>query len=175
MKKNMLWLMGKACFLLALISAGQVQRAFAQAEFKPWGNLDGIRTKGQLMEFNTRLVVVYKDWKKIHFTGKEMQRPKYTRTSDQQQEVTTMIDSLQFTETIKSNSRGSATVVIKCISHSDTTVKGVYFNVSLPANVYLASLVKSNDGVEQKLDQSNPNGDGIYWYNNAKDIVLTTP
>jgi hypothetical protein len=175
MKRDMAGLVTKACVMVLFALAFQSRHVFAQAEFKPWGNLDGIRIKGQLMEFNTRLVVVYKDWKKIHFTGKEMQRPKYTRTSGELQEVTTMIDSLQFTETVKSNSRGSATVTIKCISHSDTTVKGVYFNVSLPANVYLASMVRSNDGAEQKLDQSNPNSDGIYWYNNAKDIGLTTP
>jgi hypothetical protein len=175
MKGNVLGLAVKACLSVLFIFTFQVRQLFAQAEFKPWGNLDGIRIKGQLMEFNTRLVVVYKDWKKIHFTGKEMQRPKYTRTSSELQEVTTMIDSLQFTETVKSNSRGSATVTIRCIPHSDTTVKGIYFNVSLPAQVYLASMVKSNDGAEQKLDQSNPNSDGIYWYNNAKDIGLSTP
>jgi len=175
MKKNTVRLMIRALLMVLFVFAIQSRHVFAQAEFKPWGNLDGIRIKGQLMEFNTRLVVVYKDWKKIHFTGKEMQRPKYTRTSDELQEVTTMIDSLQFIETVKSNNHGMATVTLKCVSHSDTTVKGIYFNVSLPADVYLASMVRSNNGIEQKLDQSNPNADGIYWYNNAKDIGLTTP
>lgn len=175
MKRTFDGLTFKTCFAVLFAVILPARHLFAQAEFKPWGNLDGIRIKGQLMEFNTRLVVVYTDWKKIHFTGKEMQRPKYTRNSDELQEVTTMIDSLQFTETVKSNSHGMTTVTLKCMPHDDVTVKGIYFNVSLPSNVYSASMVKSNDGTGQKLDQSNPNSDGIYWYNNAKDIGLTTP
>jgi hypothetical protein len=150
-------------------------RSFAQAEFKPWGNLDGIRIKGQLMEFNTRVGVVGNDWAKMKYTGKEMQRPKYTRISDEQQEVNTMIDSLQFTETVTSNSRGSATLTLKCTPHDDITVKGIYFNVSLPAAVYSGNKFKPDDNGEQKLDQSRPGRDGIYWYNNARTISFTTP
>ena len=103
------------------------QKLLAQSEFKPWGNLDGIRVKGQLMDFNTRLVVVGKTWSKMSFTGKESQKPKYTR-NDGAFIVNTWIDSLEFTETVKDAGKGSARVTIKCTVHADTTIKGVYFN-----------------------------------------------
>ena len=44
-----------AFFVLSFIPAKQL---FAQAELMPYGNLNGIRIKGQLMEFNTNIAVV---------------------------------------------------------------------------------------------------------------------
>ncbi|HZX59642.1 MAG TPA: hypothetical protein VFE54_12985, partial [Mucilaginibacter sp.] len=66
----------KVVLLVMTIFMLPAQKLFAQAEFKPWGNMDGIRLKGQLMDFNTRLVVVNNSWSKISFTGKELQKPK---------------------------------------------------------------------------------------------------
>ena len=155
--------------LLAIISP---QRVFAQAEFKPWGNLDGIRVKGQLMEFNSRIVVVYDDWSKKKFTGKEMQKPKYTRISDEQQEVTTMIDSLQFNETMKNTGRGSTEITLRCTSHSETKVEGIYFNISLPASIYANCKFTSGD---KELTFPSSNKEGEYFRGYTKGINLVTP
>jgi hypothetical protein len=143
----------------------------AQAEFKPWGNLDGIRIKGQLMEFNSRIVVVYHDWNKPKYTGKEMQKPKYTRISGEQQEVITMIDSLQFTETMKNTGYGSAEITLKCVPHTDTRVKGVYFNVSLPVNIY-ANGKFSYESKESAFP--NPDQEGGYWHGDTKELSFAS-
>jgi hypothetical protein len=145
------------------------QKLLAQSEFKPWGNLDGIRVKGQLMDFNTRLVVVGKTWSKISFTGKERQKPKYTR-NDGVFTVNTWIDSLEFTETVKDIGKGSAKVTIKCVVHADTTVKGIFFNVSLPESIYAESRVKVGDAAEQSFDQGAIGDEGDYLHVNAKEI-----
>src|SRR3569832_1051283 len=163
---------GHAEFFLLGIAGFPAQKLFAQAEFKPWGNLDGIRVKGQLMEFNTRIAVVYGDWSKMKFTGKEMQRPKYTRISSEQQEVSTMIDSLQFTETVKNTGRGSAEITLKCVSHSEMRVEGIYFNVSLPENIYRNIKFTADD---KELSFPNSDKEGEYFRSNAKKIGWTAP
>ncbi|MBS1530651.1 MAG: hypothetical protein JSU01_10110, partial [Bacteroidetes bacterium] len=161
---------GVAGFLLLLIGTAS-QRADAQAEFRPWGNLEGIRVKGQLMEFNSRIVVVGDNWNKAKFTGKEMQRPKYSRTSEEQQEVSTMIDSLQFTETMKNTGRGSAEIILKCVPHADARVEGIYFNVSLPLSLYANSKF-SYAGNESAFP--NPDQGGEYWHGDAKELRFTS-
>ncbi|MFI5160087.1 MAG: hypothetical protein ACHQHN_02365 [Sphingobacteriales bacterium] len=138
------------------------QKLFAQAEFKPWGNIDGIRVKGQLMDFNTRLVVLGNSWSKVSFTGKERQKPKYTRI-DGAYTVSTWIDSLEFTETVKNIGKGAAKVTVKCTVHADTTVKGIYFNLSLPEDIYKAS-----------LDQSHLDNNGYYLNQNTKELSFTS-
>ncbi len=108
---------------------------FGQAEIEPWGNLSGIRIKGQLMEAETALCVVKKYWSSIVSTGKERQRPKYVRKG-RQQIVTTTIDSLYFTETLEDAGAGAATLNVQVQSRSDETVTGVFLRLSLPSRYY---------------------------------------
>ncbi|HVW13931.1 MAG TPA: hypothetical protein VHB54_08920 [Mucilaginibacter sp.] len=156
-----------ALFLLAL----PARQLFAQAEFKPWGNIDGIRVKGQLMPFNTKLVVVFDDWSKADATGKEKQKPKYTR-GDGESTVVTQIDSLHFTETVKDAGKGKAKVIIRCVSGKDIDVQGVYFDISLPANVYAGNTIRL-DGTDKPLDRTHLDSDGEYLHDNAKEVSLT--
>ncbi len=152
----------KVAILALTVFILSAQTLFAQSEFKPWGNLDGIRVKGQLMDFNTRLVVVGNSWSKISFTGKELQKPKYTR-NDGVYTVNTWIDSLEFTETVKDIGKGQAKVTVKCTVHADTTVKGIFFNVSLPEAVYKGS-----------VDPSHPNNEGEYLNQQTKELNFTS-
>lgn len=147
---------------------------FAQSEFKPWGNLNGVRIKGQLMEFNSCITVAGKSWLKVSSTGKELQKPKYTRNGDEQV-VNTQIDSLLFTETVNDNGRGSVKITLRCVFREDTTVKGVYFNVSLPENIYAGSMVKMGDGKEQPFGQLRLNTDREYLHEQAKEIGFAVP
>ncbi|MBS1504212.1 MAG: hypothetical protein JST32_19240, partial [Bacteroidetes bacterium] len=155
-----------ALFLLAL----PARQVFAQAEFKPWGNIDGIRVKGQLMPFNTKLVVVFDDWSKADATGKEKQKPKYTR-GDGESTVVTQIDSLHFTETVKDIGRGKARVTIQCVSGKDVTVQGVYFCVSLSGSIYNVNSLKL-DGADKTFNCSQLNGDGEYLNGNAQEVSV---
>jgi hypothetical protein len=148
-----------------------LQKVIAQAEFKPWGNLNGIRIKGQLMEFNSCITMAGKGWLKQSSTGKELQKPQYVRNGNEQI-VNTQIDSLQFTETVKDDGSGSVKITIKCLSQKDITVKGVYFNISLPETVYAPALVRIGNGKEQPLDQLHLNNEGEYLQDNTKEICF---
>ena len=68
------------CFLQAIF----FNRAFSQTEVEPWGNIKGIRIDGQLIEFESSLQVVNKDWSRIMATALERQRPKYKRDGTKQ-------------------------------------------------------------------------------------------
>ena len=163
----------KACICILIILILPEQRLFAQTEFKPWGNLDGIRIKGQLMEFNTRIVVIGQNWKKFSFTGKELQKPKYTR-QNKEAEVNTQIGDLQFVINSKDEGSGEARLTIKCLVQKDTTVKGIYFNLSLPEKIYSKSPIKIDNDKEQLLDQSHISPDSVYFQSTAKRISLAS-
>jgi hypothetical protein len=164
----------KVAILAMMIFTFPAQKLFAQVEFKPWGNIDGIRIKGQLMEFNTRLVIVGNSWAKVSFTGKERQKPKYTR-NDGVYTVNTWIDSLEFTETVKDIGKGSAKVTVKCTVHADTTVKGIFLNLSLPESTYSVSSIKAGNGNEQQFDQSQGSDGNEYLHVNVNKLNFTAP
>jgi hypothetical protein len=148
------------------------QKLLAQSEFKPWGNLNGIRIKGQLMEFNSCITVVGKSWSKVSSTGKELQNPKYVRTNDKQI-VNTQIGSLQFKETVAENGRGAIKVTIKCLPQKDTTLKGVYFNVSLPEAIYKGATVKLGNDKKQLLSETDLDNEGDYLHSSAQEIYFS--
>ncbi|WP_184546803.1 hypothetical protein [Mucilaginibacter sp. FT3.2] len=111
------------------------QKAHSQAELMPYGNLNGIRVKGQLMDFNTSIDVVANSWHKINSTGKERQRPKFKRNGDVET-VNTAIDSLAFTETVEDIGKGKIRVNITCDVRKDTSIIGAYLGLHLPKSVY---------------------------------------
>jgi len=121
--------------LVLSVVLSSLQNVFAQAEVQPWGNMQGIRIDGQLMQFETNLSVVKKDWSDVQSTGKERQRPKYMRNGSRQI-ITTNIDSLYFTETINEAGKGNATVTVQLNAKAAVLIEGVYFTVSLADNYY---------------------------------------
>lgn len=102
--------------------------AIAQAELMPWGDLNGIRVHGQLMDFTTNLNVVGDSWSDVKFSGKELQRPKFER-SGQTQVVNTIIKGLIFTETVEDLGVGQCKVSISFKADADQQLTGVYLGV----------------------------------------------
>jgi hypothetical protein len=123
---------------LLLVLLSFQKNVFAQAEFMPYGNLNGIRIKGQLMPFNTSINVVGNSWIKIKSTGKELQKPQFKRIGNLQI-VNTAIDSLDFIVTNEDIGYGKVKLTIKCTINHDTTVKGIYLGARLPKTVYTNS------------------------------------
>src|SRR6185437_15270510 len=97
--------------MILLIPVLWALRVMAQPELEPWGNLDGIRVKGQLMEFGTSIRVVRADGS-VAATAKERQMPRYSRNGPMQN-VQTQIDSLYFTEEVQDVGEGSARIVVR--------------------------------------------------------------
>lgn len=165
---------------LALACLFAVEPLFSQTELAPWGNITGIRIDGQLMEFESNLSVVAKSWSAIKATGKEKQRPKYTR-KENQQVVTTNIDSLYFTEEVTDVGTGSASVSVQLNAHADVPVAGVYFCVSLPQAYYAGGTIQPDHLKPVKLsepaaslDQSlrAPAG-SVTFFSHDRQLVIT--
>jgi len=130
----------KACSAIIVLSMVAmltcfVNVSFGQAEVEPWGNITGIRNSGQLIEFESGISLVNKDWSKIQSTGKEKQRPHFKRNGDEQI-MTSAIDSLFFNETVKDIGNGKIRVSIKLAAHADLESDLVYFTIKFPANIY---------------------------------------
>ncbi|NLZ94486.1 MAG: hypothetical protein GX921_01515 [Bacteroidales bacterium] len=118
------------CFLLVLFSL--TLKASGQTEVMAWGNITGIRIDGQLIDFESSIVVVGKDKSFEHSTGKERQvRPQYFRDG-QVQTVTTEIDDISFTQVVTDLSKGKARVEINLQSDTTLNLDGVYLRIQQP-------------------------------------------
>ena len=126
-----------------LLGAGLPQ-AYGQAELNPWGNLAGMRVQGQLLEFETSLRTVHPNWTRVRATAKERQRPKYIR-QDGKQIVTTVVDSLAFTETVTDTQTGQADVMVAFQALANRELQGTYLALALPQNTYAAGTVEFLD------------------------------
>jgi O-glycosyl hydrolase len=115
-----------------LIFTGKVN---GQTEVEPWGNITGIRRHGQLFKFESSLRIIGGDGKQAGETAKERQRPHYARAG-QKQIITTNMDSLFFTETVKDACWHKAKVKVKTQPQADGHYQGVYFCITLPAEEY---------------------------------------
>jgi O-glycosyl hydrolase len=136
-----------------------------------WGNLTGIRVEGQLMEFETSLRVVGKDWNKINATGRERQHPRYDREGAIQT-INTDIGGFKFTETVKENGSGSAIVNVTAISGKDTVLSGVFFCIDIPSEYYSNATIRLNgSSKKQKLADKVSDSD-IIKNLSAKSMVV---
>ncbi len=108
---------------------------FSQTEVEPWGNISGIRIDGQLLQFETQINLAQKDGSGILTTGKERQRPMYSRKGNTQI-ISSNLDSLYFTETVSDNGKSSAEVNIELAARADIPAQGVYYGFLLPMEYY---------------------------------------
>ncbi|WP_295675534.1 hypothetical protein, partial [uncultured Mucilaginibacter sp.] len=104
-------------------------QAFCQAEVEPWGNINGIRKKGQLFNFESSIVVVKGN--QFISTGKERQQPHYKRSGDDQI-ITTNIDSLFIKEVVTDLSGGRINVTVTLNAHAAIVNDGIFFCLTLP-------------------------------------------
>ncbi|TSD65026.1 hypothetical protein FFF34_014140 [Inquilinus sp. KBS0705] len=155
----------------AIILVFSIQKASAQAELMPYGNLNGIRIKGQLMPFDTRINVVRQNWGKIKYTGKELQKPKFSREGDTQT-VITNIDSVFITETVKDQGKGNVKITVRCDIHKDTLIKAIYFGIKLPKSIYANASLKLENVNADLIRIANEPG---YQSDYVKGIAFTTP
>ena len=127
-------------FILFFISP-----ALAQPEVMAWGNLTGIRTEGQLLNFESSLRVVEKGWAAYNATGREKQKPKYKREG-QTQIVSTKIGGISFTESVEECGTGCANVTVKTSAEADTTVEGAFICITLPAGNFSKGILWVKNG-----------------------------
>lgn len=117
----------------ALLASGRP--VGAQAVFTAWGNVEGIRLSGQLIPFETSLCLYGPDGREITRTGKERQRPRYTRTGAAARQVTTQLGRLSFVESLNESTAGITNLVVRVTADSATTASA-YLCVDAPRAVY---------------------------------------
>lgn len=123
--------MKKTIYLL-LIFFSLIFNASAQTEVMAWGNITGVRIDGQLINFESSIVVVGKNESFVHATGKERQvRPQYFRDGEVQT-VTTEIDGIHFTQVVTDLSKGKARLEINLQSDTTLNLDGVYLRIQQP-------------------------------------------
>jgi hypothetical protein len=128
-----------------LITVFSLNFTHAQPVVMAWGNMNGIRVEGQLMEFETSLCIVDKDWSNITATRKEGQPTEYHRDG-KLQTVNIDLKGFDFTEKIKADGRGGAVVSVKTTAKRDTAVEGIFFRVDLPGKHYSGASARIGKG-----------------------------
>jgi hypothetical protein len=154
-----------ACFCYLLIT----NHTFAQPILEPWGNISGIRIDGQLMKIESSLLLVKKD-STVQATGKERQRPHFSREG-KQQIVTTNIDSIYFEEIVADMTKGNANVTIKVTSKADQPLQGIYFSFLLDEKDYSNGTAQIDHLKRVQLFENSLN---TYFKTPAKTIAVTS-
>jgi hypothetical protein len=145
---------------------------FAQAELQPWGNISGIRVKGELMKIGSNLSVVGKNGTSGKSTAKERQRPHFIRVGNQQI-VTTNIDSIYFKEIVADAGSGMAKINITATSKADEEFQGIYFTFLLNEKDYLKGSARINNLKAASLSKPE-NALNKYFETPAKTIEFNS-
>ncbi|MDZ7725028.1 MAG: hypothetical protein U5R06_19995 [candidate division KSB1 bacterium] len=122
----------------------------AQPECRPWGNLQGIRVQGHVIDFKTSLCIIGEDLMHVTHTAKEKQRPQYHREGDAQV-ISTRLDDIEFKEIVKSAGTGAAELHIQALAKTDSMVSGVFLCLTLPATHYENAEIDLQDSSATKL------------------------
>ena len=142
-------------FLLLIILTPLL--GLSQMEFTTWGNITGIRIDNQLMQFKSSLVFVDEGMNE-RITRKEGQQIDFKRVEDKKV-FSYVMDSIQWTKRLYSDSDGSTVVDIDFSSTIDTLINGAYFRVELPPAF----------GSETKFDFKNPSTISLKDISNSFD------
>ena len=157
-------------FLLAYILMPLL--GLSQTEFTTWGNITGIRIDNQLMEFKSSLVIVDED-KDERITRKEGQQIDFKRLEDKKV-FSYVMDSIQWTKTLFSDSGGSTVVDIDFSSTNDTLINGAYFRIELPSEFDFDTKFNFSNPSTISLKDINNSFDGADYKSPATAVKVTS-
>ncbi len=139
-------------FVMGFVVLGaSVEQSFGQAELAAWGNLNGIRIEGQLMNVPTSICLIGPSMAEIARSEKEKQRPIYKREGNRQI-VTTEISKFLFTVTVNDTGTGRAGMNVKTTAVEDTTLSGVFLCFELPVEQYPDAEIKLIDSAASNME-----------------------
>jgi hypothetical protein len=116
-------------YLIILNSSPEL---LSQPEVYAWGNMRGIRVEGQLMNFESKLVVAGSSWFDMHVTAKERQLPQYSRDNNRQI-VTTRLQNFHFVQTVEHTGKGKAEINVQVKAEKGADVTGIFFMIDFPS------------------------------------------
>jgi len=128
-----------------------INKSYAQAELTAWGNLNGIRIEGQLINFKTSISLIGPSMMDVTETAKEKQRPIYTRKGSKQF-VTTELSKFALTEMVQDTGNEKVKINIKVKAVADTTLTGAFLCFDLPADDYADAKIQLIDSTVSKID-----------------------
>ncbi|MDD4033619.1 MAG: hypothetical protein PHS48_10290, partial [Bacteroidales bacterium] len=166
-------------FTSAILFLTMLSPIKAQTEVMAWGNMTGIRIEGQLMDFESSLRVVGKNWESLNATGKERQSPKYDREG-QTQSVTTSIGKIKFSQIVDDVATGNVKVSVKVTADQDTLLQGIFFTLDLSDASYANAEVKFINGspsgkAKLNLSRIDAANNANPYKVTAKGVVISTP
>ena len=134
--------------------------SLTQPEVYAWGNFNGIRIDGQLMEFRSSLRIQDVDGNDIHITAKEQQRPRFLRNGATQI-ISTQLDKIDFTMEVTEAGNGSANVTVTASSDTTISVGGVFFTLELPAKYYAEGSIEIDGSTSRNIELRSISDDEI--------------
>ena len=135
--------------LLALTGA-----AFAQPEVMAWGNLNGLRVDGHLLELSTSMCVAQPGIAGVSCTGREKQQNSYSRSGRSEKVSVQMRAPREFrdpqgngwimnaTEVVEDTGPATARVDLEFTSPADADIGGAFLGIELPASVFSGGTVE---------------------------------
>lgn len=117
--------------------------SFAQTEVMAWGNLTGIRIDGQLIEFETFVLIVEKDWSYGFASGRERAQTRFSRENGKAI-VESDMQGVKYRQVVTDVKRGETYVELAFSSDSTRQAEGVYYCFNLPTERYANAKISSS-------------------------------
>lgn len=153
-------------FTFILLTNTSFNTTFAQPQVMAWGNIEGIRYKGELIRFESSISVIGEYLSDVNKTAKERQKPYYSLEGNKEI-ITTELEDYSIREVIIGKGNGNAEINIKVISPGDTnSTTGIFFCVELPAHEFTGAEFTLIDSTASELDTLYPNEIARQWGSN---------
>ncbi len=163
------------CMKLFIISlfflTGFFVRIQAQPQTMGWGNLKGIRYKGEIIQFESSLCVVGSTLRDVTQTAKEKQNPHY-QLDGNKEIITTQIDPVSFTEIIEDLGEGRVRLTVKADAEMDSSVAGAFVCLELPFSDFDGAEYIYADSSASDIDEI-PLFPGRQWKRWRKYVNMT--
>jgi O-glycosyl hydrolase len=163
-----------------------VSAAYAQPETMAWGNLNGIRVDGQLLELNSSMCVAQPEWAAVSRTGRERQTNTYKRTGNVETVTIQMQPSRPLraqgatwsfaaTETVEETGPGAAKIGVEYSFPKGGEIGGAYYCLELPASLYSGGSVQLTGAEAPVSLNPGPNDRNEYLHATATGAKFTAP
>lgn len=172
MKKQFLF------FLFALSLYNNAQEIYAQPEWRPWGNIAGLRVDGQLMPFETSLRAVDQDWGGYVATEKYNTEGRIDyRVIENGRYTYHWLEKLPlyYSSIMKDKGRGKALHEFQVEAKQAIKTAGLYYCVELNSDEFEGATVKVSSRGKEKASAilGKAISGGKKWYLKEKGNSIT--
>lgn len=149
------------------------EKLSAQTEVQAWSNITGIRVSGQMYRFESSLRLVENDWQQERATAQERNWSTFQRKGDAKI-VICHIDSLFFSQSVRDNGPGKASVQVVFDPRKDKEIFGTFFHLNLPAADFSDANIQMIDpaALDMKTYTALPVGENEIMRVRAKGLTL---